>query len=116
MIESRDSYTAGHTKRVANYCVLIAKEMKITRVTSFKKEELIYKILDQQAIISSTKPKPTPRKPKIIIKKDVRKEPNKDLSEKNKENKQRQTISKKLENTIIEDKKQNKKGYFWNCY
>jgi putative nucleotidyltransferase with HDIG domain/PAS domain S-box-containing protein len=27
MIESRDSYTAGHTKRVATYCVLIAKEM-----------------------------------------------------------------------------------------
>ncbi|MFA6191986.1 MAG: HD domain-containing phosphohydrolase [Sulfurimonas sp.] len=27
MIESRDSYTAGHTKRVAHYCVLIAKEM-----------------------------------------------------------------------------------------
>ncbi len=27
MIESRDSYTAGHTKRVAEYCVLIAKEM-----------------------------------------------------------------------------------------
>lgn len=27
MIESRDSYTAGHTKRVAQYCVLIAKEM-----------------------------------------------------------------------------------------
>ena len=27
MIESRDSYTAGHTKRVAKYCVLIAKEM-----------------------------------------------------------------------------------------
>jgi len=27
MIEARDSYTAGHTKRVANYCVLIAKEM-----------------------------------------------------------------------------------------
>ncbi len=33
----------------------IAKEMKITRVTSYKKEELIYKILDQQAILSSTK-------------------------------------------------------------
>jgi len=27
MIEARDSYTAGHTKRVASYCVLIAKEM-----------------------------------------------------------------------------------------
>jgi putative nucleotidyltransferase with HDIG domain len=27
MIESRDSYTAGHTKRVAHYCTLIAKEM-----------------------------------------------------------------------------------------
>lgn len=27
MIESRDSYTAGHTRRVAHYCVLIAKEM-----------------------------------------------------------------------------------------
>ena len=27
MIESRDSYTAGHTKRVADYSVLIAKEM-----------------------------------------------------------------------------------------
>jgi PAS domain S-box-containing protein/putative nucleotidyltransferase with HDIG domain len=27
MIESRDSYTAGHTKRVANYCALIAQGM-----------------------------------------------------------------------------------------
>ncbi len=33
----------------------IGKELKIPKVTSFKKEELIYKILDQQAIISSTK-------------------------------------------------------------
>ena len=31
MIEARDSYTAGHTKRVANYCVLIAKEMNVSQ-------------------------------------------------------------------------------------
>jgi len=30
MIEARDSYTAGHTKRVAKYCVLIAREMRIS--------------------------------------------------------------------------------------
>ena len=30
MIESRDAYTAGHTKRVANYCELIAKEMNFS--------------------------------------------------------------------------------------
>ena len=34
MIESRDSYTAGHTKRVAYYCELIAKEM------GYKDEEI----------------------------------------------------------------------------
>ena len=35
MIERRDSYTAGHTKRVARYSVLIAKEMGI-----FDKEDI----------------------------------------------------------------------------
>jgi putative nucleotidyltransferase with HDIG domain len=30
MIERRDSYTAGHTKRVAKYAVLIAKEMNLS--------------------------------------------------------------------------------------
>jgi PAS domain S-box-containing protein/putative nucleotidyltransferase with HDIG domain len=31
MIESRDSYTAGHTKRVAEYSILIAKEMNYSK-------------------------------------------------------------------------------------
>jgi PAS domain S-box-containing protein/putative nucleotidyltransferase with HDIG domain len=31
MIEARDSYTAGHTKRVAEYCVLIAQEMEYSK-------------------------------------------------------------------------------------
>ncbi|WP_324170557.1 HD domain-containing phosphohydrolase [Sulfurimonas sp.] len=31
MIESRDSYAAGHSKRVSKYCVLIAKEMKYNK-------------------------------------------------------------------------------------
>ena len=34
IIEQRDSYTAGHTLRVAQYCSLIAEEM------GFKKEEI----------------------------------------------------------------------------
>lgn len=31
ILESRDSYTAGHTKRVAKYCELIAKEMHYSK-------------------------------------------------------------------------------------
>ena len=31
MIEARDSYTAGHTRRVSDYCVLIAKEMDYSK-------------------------------------------------------------------------------------
>jgi putative nucleotidyltransferase with HDIG domain len=30
MIENRDSYTGGHSKRVANYCKAIAQEMKLS--------------------------------------------------------------------------------------
>lgn len=41
MIESRDSYTAGHTKRVAHYCELIATEMQ------YSKEEI--KVLKKAA-------------------------------------------------------------------
>jgi transcription termination factor Rho len=43
----------------------IAKELKIKKVESFKKQDLIYKILDQQAIVASemkSNEKKTPRK------------------------------------------------------
>ena len=35
----------------------IAKELKIKRIDSFKKQDLIYKILDEQAIAASEKKK-----------------------------------------------------------
>jgi len=41
----------------------IAKELKIKRIESYKKQELIYKILDQQAIVAS-ETKSTEKKPK----------------------------------------------------
>ncbi|MFA8433109.1 MAG: transcription termination factor Rho [Marinifilaceae bacterium] len=40
----------------------IAKELKIKKIESFKKQDLIYKILDQQAIVASEM-KPTEKKP-----------------------------------------------------
>ena len=39
MIENRDSYTGGHSERVANYCKLIAEEMKLSQ----KECELIFR-------------------------------------------------------------------------
>ncbi len=39
MIEQRDTYTAGHTERVAQYCELIAKEMDIEH----KQIQILYK-------------------------------------------------------------------------
>ncbi len=87
----------------------IAKEMKISKVTSFKKEELIYKILDQQAIISSTAKKQEEKskiqKPEKKIKNEIvktRKETEKTNTEKTQIKKQRQRISKNLQGTIIE--------------
>ncbi len=42
----------------------IAKELKIKRVDSYKKQDLIYQILDQQAIVASTQPTSSPPKNK----------------------------------------------------
>lgn len=39
MIEQRDSYTAGHSQRVARYCQLIAREMGCTK----EEQNLLYK-------------------------------------------------------------------------
>ena len=46
MIESRDSYTAGHTKRVAQYCELIAREMNYSEdeITILKKAAWLHDI------------------------------------------------------------------------
>lgn len=46
MIESRDSYTAGHTKRVAYYCELIAKQMgyKVEDIELIKKAAWLHDI------------------------------------------------------------------------
>jgi len=46
MIESRDSYTAGHTKRVAQYCELIAREMNYSEeeVTILRKAAWLHDI------------------------------------------------------------------------
>ena len=46
MIESRDSYTAGHTKRVAQYCELIAREMNYSQeeITILRKSAWLHDI------------------------------------------------------------------------
>ncbi|MBS9768787.1 MAG: transcription termination factor Rho [Flavobacteriaceae bacterium] len=41
----------------------IAKDLQIKRVESFKKQDLIYQILDQQAIVASTQPTQPKQKP-----------------------------------------------------
>ena len=40
----------------------IGKTLKIKRVDSLRKEDLIYKILDEQAITATDKKKPEPKK------------------------------------------------------
>ncbi len=54
----------------------IAKEMNISKITSYKKEDLIYKILDQQAILSSANKKSDNISEKKEIKKEIKKEEN----------------------------------------
>ncbi|MEA1920838.1 MAG: HD domain-containing protein [Campylobacterota bacterium] len=46
MIEQRDTYTAGHNRRVAEYCVLIAKEMGYTsqEIELLRKSALMHDI------------------------------------------------------------------------
>ncbi len=51
----------------------IAKNLKIKRVDSLRKEDLIYKILDEQAITATDKKKSEPKKPGRNEKADVKK-------------------------------------------
>ena len=85
----------------------IATELKLTRVDKLKKEELVYKILDEQAIVPASevsKPKPkrprNPRKEKLAssagkaentTKKAETQEPSKKEDSKPKETRQKQT-------------------------
>lgn len=59
----------------------IAKDLNIKRIESLKKQDLIYKILDQQAIIASEVKTPKVKKP-VIKNDDDRKSPPKPVEEK----------------------------------
>lgn len=71
----------------------IAKELKIRRADSLRKQDLVYKILDQQAILAAEKGKS---------------EPKKSFSEK-KEQKSRQSRRKRVERPQEESRKKNQK-------
>ena len=79
---------------------VIAKEMGIKRVDSFKKEELIYRILDEQAIVGATK------KVEATKQNDDRKDDNKKKRSRIKETKEKViSANKKGETSRSEDKK-----------
>ncbi|PVX50894.1 transcription termination factor Rho [Balneicella halophila] len=68
-------------KKLLTELKAIAKELKIKRVDSYKKQDLIYQILDQQAIVASTQPnKPStksdkPKTPSRTRSKTTKREP-----------------------------------------
>lgn len=79
----------------------IAKELKIKKVDSYKKQDLIYKILDTQAILASEK-KTLPAKDKApSAKKDSPKEAKKDTpQDSDKQNDQKEDQPKKRRRTV----------------
>ncbi|NLA62790.1 MAG: transcription termination factor Rho, partial [Bacteroidales bacterium] len=80
---------------------ILAKEMGIRRPDAYKKEELIYKILDEQAIAETQKIKPnTPDKPKDKPKPPTKKkqEAPKSTPKKEDEQKQKQAPPKQNQN------------------
>ncbi len=50
-------------KKLVSELRVIAKELKIRRVESLRKQDLVYKILDQQAIVAAEKKNLEPKKP-----------------------------------------------------
>jgi transcription termination factor Rho len=80
---------------------ILAKEMGIRRPDAYKKEELIYKILDEQAIAETQKKKPsTPDKPKDKPKPPAKKKPEapKSNAKQDDEQKQKQAPHKQNQN------------------
>jgi transcription termination factor Rho len=83
----------------------IAKELKIKRVESFRKQDLVYKILDTQAIVASeaktAKKKDSPRRENAPVKNEVKAGRNEDKAgrkEDKKENQKRRGRPVKVEN------------------
>lgn len=99
---------------------ILAKSMGIRRPDAYKKEELIYKILDEQAIAETQKKKPSApdkqkdnEKPKAAVKKniDAAKTSAKSDEQKTaptKQNQNKQSAPKKVDNKQIKDKDEQK--------
>ncbi len=91
---------------------ILAKEMGIRRPDAYKKEELIYKILDEQAIAETQKKKPsTPDKPKDKPKPPAKKKPEapksnvkQDDEQKQKQAPHKQNQNKKAVHTNVDSK------------
>ncbi len=95
---------------------ILAKEMGIRRPDAYKKEELIYKILDEQAIAETQKMKPSaPDKPKDKPKPPAKKktEAPQSKAKKNEEQKKapnKQVVTPKIDNQQAKGKEEQKKN------
>lgn len=82
---------------------VLAKEMGIRRPDAYKKEELIYKILDEQAIAETKKIGPEPTQKQTS---NTRKRPANSRNQKNKSSDKKTTSSSKSKETVAQQKAQ----------